>query len=312
MKRVAYITHEDCLLHTCDGHPENAARLATLDKTIYTSGLMKQLVELEPPLATIEHVELVHDHDYVRSIMRIKPDGVRLLDADTYINRHSARAALLAFGSGIKAVDLLLSGEIDRAFCAVRPPGHHAERDRAMGFCLFNNIAGAAQYARSVRGLKRVAIIDFDVHHGNGTQAIFYEDNTVHFTSMHQWPFYPGSGAAHEQGSGPGEGYTINIPLEAGTTGIAALAKLQPRFEQAMAEFRPELIFISAGFDGHAEDPLASAQFHDEDYYNITRMICGVANKHCAGKIVSFLEGGYELDALGRSVCEHVKGLLDD
>ncbi len=312
MKRVAYITHSDCLLHTCDGHPENAGRLAALDKAIYSTGLIKQLVELEPPPATVEQVELVHDHDYVRSILRLKPEGVRLLDADTYINKHSAQAALLAFGAGIKAVDLVLDGEFDRAFCAIRPPGHHAVRDRAMGFCLFNNIAGAARYALQMRKLKRVAIIDFDIHHGNGTQDMFYDDANVHFTSMQQWPFYPGSGGAYERGKGPGEGYTINIPIEAGTTGRAAIAKLQPRFEQAMAEFQPELILISAGFDGHIDDPLASAQFTDQDYFDMTRMICGVANKHCAGKIVSFLEGGYDLDALGRSVCEHVKGLLDE
>ncbi len=312
MKRVAYLTHPDCLLHTCDGHPENSGRLSALDKLIHSSGLINSVIEVEPRPATIAEIELNHDHDYVKSIMRLKPDGLRLLDADTYINRDSARAAMLAYGAGIQAVELVTHGGYDRAFCAIRPPGHHALRDRSMGFCLFNNIAGAARYARSHCRLKRVAIIDFDVHHGNGTQDSFYEDDTVHFTSMHQWPFYPGSGGAHERGRGAGEGFTLNIPLEAGTSGKAALSRLQPAFEKAMGEFKPDLILVSAGFDAHRDDPLASLQFEDEDYYRITRMICQVANKHCAGRIVSFLEGGYDLDALARSGCEHLKGLLDE
>lgn len=312
MKRVAYLTHSDCLLHTCAGHPENSERLASLDRMIYSTGLIKDLTELEPRPATTEEISLNHDHDYLRTILRLKPDGVRLLDADTYINRHSAEAALLAYGAGIQAVELIMRGEFDRAFCAVRPPGHHALRDRAMGFCLFNNIAGAARYARKSCGLKRVAIVDFDAHHGNGTQESFYRDETIHFTSMHQWPFFPGSGGSHERGDGDGEGFTVNIPLEAGTTGKSALVRIQAVFESEMNEFQPELILISAGFDAHRDDPLASLQFEDEDFHQITRMICAVANKHCAGKIVSFLEGGYDLDALGRSVCEHLKGLLDE
>lgn len=299
-------------MHTCDGHPENAGRLAALDRLIYSSGLIKNITELEPRPATVEEIELNHDHDYVKSILRLKPDGLRLLDADTYINRDSARAAMLAYGAGVQAVELVTRGDFDRAFCAVRPPGHHALPDRSMGFCLFNNIAGAARYARAHCGIRRAAIIDFDVHHGNGTQDSFYDDATVHFTSMHQWPFYPGSGGAHERGNGDGEGFTLNIPLEAGTNGRAALARLQPAFEKAMDSFKPELILVSAGFDAHRDDPLASLQFEDEDFYQITNMICAVANKHCAGRIVSFLEGGYDLDALARSVCEHLKGLLDE
>jgi acetoin utilization deacetylase AcuC-like enzyme len=312
MKRVAYVTHADCLLHTCAGHAENADRLTAVDKAIYSTGLIRNLFELEPRPATVAELELNHDRDYVRSILRIKPDGIRLLDADTYMNQHSAKAAVLAYGAGLQAVELVTGGEFDRAFCAVRPPGHHALHDRAMGFCLFNNIAGAARHARRNCGCERVAIIDFDVHHGNGTQWSFYEDPTVHFTSMHQWPFYPGSGKRSETGKGPGEGFTINIPLDAGTTGSAALAKIQPAFEAAMVKFRPELILISAGFDAHRGDPLASLQFEAQDFYQITRMIGAVANTYCAGRIVSFLEGGYDLDALARSACEHVKGLLDD
>ncbi len=312
MKRVAYITHADCLQHTCAGHPENAERLMAVDKAIYSTELIKKLTEIEPRPASVEELELNHDHDYVKSILRLKPEGLRLLDADTYINQHSANAALLAYGAGVQAVDMVISGEFDRAFCAVRPPGHHALHDKAMGFCLFNNIAGAAQYARHKCGLERVAIVDFDVHHGNGTQWSFYEDDTVHFTSLHQWPFYPGSGAAEERGKGAGEGFTLNIPLNAGCDGKTALAKLRQSFETAMQNFGPELILISAGFDAHRDDPLASLQFDDSDYYEITCMICAIANRHCSGKAISFLEGGYDLDALARSACEHVKGLLDE
>lgn len=312
MKKVAYITHKDCLLHTYEGHPENAQRMVALDNAIYSSGLIGNLTEIEPRLATIDELELNHDHDYIRSIMRLKPDGLRLLDADTYINRDSANAAMVAYGAGIEAVERVTKGEFARAFCSVRPPGHHALRDRSMGFCIFNNVAGAAHFARKHSGIARVAVIDFDVHHGNGTQESFYDDPSVHFTSMHQWPFYPGSGGAHERGKGAGEGFNLNIPLDAGTTGKAALAKLKPAFESAMDRFKPELVLVSAGFDAHRDDPLASLQFDDDDFYEITRMICAVANKHCTGKIVSFLEGGYDLDALARSGCEHLKGLLNE
>lgn len=311
MKRVAYITHQDCLLHNCEGHPENAERLKSLDKAIYDTGLIKQLTELEPPEATIEQLELNHDHEYVRALARLKPSGLRLLDADTYINQHSFHAASLAYGAGILAVELLIRGQFDRAFCAVRPPGHHSLHDRSMGFCLFNNIAGAARYALKC-GLDRVAIIDFDVHHGNGTQWSFYEDGRVHFTSMHQWPFYPGSGSSAERGNGEGKNHIVNIPLDAGTLGQVAREKLMAAFVPAMKEFKPEMIFISAGFDAHIDDPLASLQFVDDDYYKLTRDICRVADEHCGGKVVSMLEGGYNLEALARSVCEHVKGLLDD
>lgn len=312
MKQVAYITHQDCLLHTCAGHPESGERLTALDRAICDSGLIKNLTAFEPRIATMEELELNHDHDYVRSIMRLKPEGIRLLDADTYINVHSARSAMLAYGAGLDAVDRVLAGEFERVFCAVRPPGHHALHDRSMGFCLFNNIAGAARYAQKKHSVKRVAIIDFDVHHGNGTQWSFYEDDSVHVTSMHQWPFFPGSGGAQEIGKGTGEGYNLNIPLEAGTNGSAALQIFQPQFERAMDRFQPQLILASAGFDSHRDDPLASLQFDDADFYEITRLICAAANKHCNGKIISFLEGGYDLAALGRSACEHVKGLLDD
>ncbi len=312
MKRVAYIAHPDCLLHDCAGHPENAGRLRAIESALETAGLLGRMQRLQPRPATVDEVCLVHDHDYVKAIANLKPGGVRLLDPDTYINQYSARAAFLAFGAGILAVEKIKHGDIDRAFCSVRPPGHHALRDRSMGFCLFNNIAGAARFAQRFLDYERIAIIDFDVHHGNGTQDTFAGDPTVHFASLHQWPYYPGTGGSHEQGTGKGRGTTMNFPLDAGTDGHTVLTKLNTDWLPAMEKFQPQLILISAGFDAHKDDPLASLRLEDNDYFRITKLIGGVAERHCAGKAVSFLEGGYELDALGRSACQHVKGLFDD
>jgi acetoin utilization deacetylase AcuC-like enzyme len=240
------------------------------------------------------------------------PRGVQLLDADTYVTPFSTQAALLSYGGALLAVNKVMTDEWDRAFCALRPPGHHAEYDHQMGFCIFNNIAGAARYAIETYALERVAIIDFDVHHGNGTQWAFYEESSVHFTSLHQWPFYPGTGAAGETGRGNGSGFNLNLPLFAGTSGKTAIEQIKAKFLPAMEKFRPQLILVSAGFDAHREDPLASLNFEDEDFGEITGLITSVANQFCSGKIVSLLEGGYNLAALARSAEQHVKGLLAD
>lgn len=312
MKRVAYISHPDCLLHDCDGHPENAGRLRAVESALAASGLLDRMIRLEARPATVDEVCLCHERDYVHAIVNLKPAGLRLIDADTYVNQHSAHAAMLAFGSGLLALQKIVRRDIDRAFCAVRPPGHHAERNRAMGFCLFNNIAGAVAYALDKLNVTRVAVFDFDVHHGNGTQSTFYEEERVHVTSLHQWPFYPGSGGAHETGKDKGNGRTLNFPLDAGTDGDTALKLVEPTWREAMAAFRPELVLVSAGFDAHKDDPLAALRFDDLDFHYFTRMICSVANQYCEGKVISFLEGGYDLDALGRSAVHHVKGLLDE
>lgn len=311
MRKVGLITHEDCLKHTYDGHPEHAGRLRAVLERLEESEVSTNLRRIEAREATAQEIERNHDPRYVENILTLEVDGQRLLDADTYVNQYTARAAKLAYGGGLLAVEKVASDELDRAFVAVRPPGHHAEYGAAMGFCIFNNIAGAARHAQSECGVGRVAILDFDVHHGNGTQWSFYQDNSVHFTSWHQYPFYPGTGDASQRGREKGEGFTLNIPLDAGTTGDEAYGLLEPAWHEAMESFQPELILVSAGFDAHEDDPLASLHLRDEDYYRVTRLIAEVANEYSKGKIVSFFEGGYNLDALARSAELHVKGLLE-
>lgn len=311
-RRVGFVTHPDCALHDCEGHPEHAGRTKAIERYFKETGLADLLIPVTPREANISELELNHEPGYIAWVKQLSPTGLQHLDNDTYVNPHSWRAALLAYGGVITAVEELTEGELDRAFCCLRPPGHHAEYDRGMGFCVFNNIAGGAHYARKSCGIDRVAIIDFDVHHGNGTQRSFYADKTVHFTSVHQWPFYPGTGFASDEGVGAGEGFTINIPLCAGTRGVAAIGLLEMEFREAMAAFQPQLIMVSAGFDAHIDDPLASLCFEDEDYYVITKIICEVADKYAAGRVVSVLEGGYNLAALSRSAAQHVKGLLEN
>jgi len=310
-RRVGFVTHPDCSLHNWPSHAENAQRTDALEHHFAETGLTQQLLGAQAREATRDELTLNHDRGYVDKLARLRPEGIHMLDGDTYINEHSWHAALLSYGGTILALEKVMAGEWDRAFCSLRPPGHHAMFDHPMGFCVFNNIAGAAHAARQRFYVARVAIVDFDVHHGNGTQWSFYDDDTVHFTSLHQYPFYPGTGASYETGSGKGEGFTLNFPLSAGTDGKAALVLFEPEFRAAMEAFRPNLVLISAGFDAHKDDPLASLRFADEDYRAITRTICEIADCYCDGKIVSVLEGGYDYDALARSAAEHVKGLLE-
>ncbi len=311
MRKVGLITHEKCLLHTCEGHPEHEGRLKAVFVRLRDSGIEKELQRLEAREATREEIERNHDPQFVENILSLEVDRVRLLDADTYVNQHTSQAAALAYGGGLEAVEEVASGRLDRAFVAVRPPGHHAEYGRAMGFCIFNNIAGAARHAQATCGVKRVAILDFDVHHGNGTQWAFYNDDTVHYTSWHQFPFYPGTGAANQQGKDKGEGYTLNIPLGAGTDGEEAFRMLEPAWTAAMSEFKPQLILVSAGFDAHEDDPLASLRLNDADFVRVTKLITDMAEEYCDGRVVSFLEGGYDLDVLARCSELHLRGLLE-
>lgn len=302
---TAYITHRDCLAHDMGSyHPESPARLRAVEDQLIASGLINYLDHVDAPLAQRAQLERVHARDYIDALFASVPKaGIHHLDPDTAMNPYSLQAALRAAGAVVHAVDLVLSGQINTAFCSVRPPGHHAERARAMGFCFFNNIAVGAAHALEHHGLNRVCIVDFDVHHGNGTEDIFRDDPRVLMVSTFQHPFYPYSGI-----EGRSE-HMVNIPLAAYSTGDRFRAAVSEYWIPAIEAFRPEMFFISAGFDAHRDDDMASLSLVEADYAWVTRRVMEQAEKHAHGRIVSTLEGGYELHALGRSVATHLKVL---
>ena len=303
---VAYITHPECELHDMGPHhPECPARLQSIHDQLVASGLEWIMPHHEAPEVTREQLERVHDKAYIQSIFDAAPSsGMVHLDADTSMNPHSLPAALRAAGAAVLAVDLVMQGTVEDAFCSVRPPGHHAERDRAMGFCIFNNIAVAAAHALAAYGLERVAIVDFDVHHGNGTEHIFQHDARVLFCSTFQHPFYPNSG------SDTRSDHIVNAPLAAGSNGEAFRHSIEQHWPPAIDAFKPQLILCSAGFDAHVEDDMAGLKLTESDYQWVTSQIKTMANKHAEGRIVSTLEGGYALSALGRCVVAHINALL--
>ena len=302
---TAYITHPSFLLHDMGPyHPECPDRLTAIGDRLISAGLDAYLKHYSAPEATNEQLERVHSRDYIALIEAESPSsGLHFLDPDTAMNAHSLAAARHAAGAVVLATDLLLSGECRNAFCAVRPPGHHAERQRAMGFCLFNNIAVGAAHALA-KGLKRVAVVDFDVHHGNGTEAIFNDDPRVLMVSTFQHPLYPYSGLDNTSPN------MVNIPLSAGTGGEGFRKAVTEHWMPALERHRPEMLFISAGFDAHREDPLAGLKLVEADYAWVTREMLGAAARHANNRVVSSLEGGYALSALGRSAAEHVRELL--
>jgi len=299
--------HRDCLFHdTGDGHPERADRLRSVLHRLDLEDF-PDLDRQEAPLATREMLALVHSDDYLDHIDTMAPAaGVIALDPDTKMSPGSKNAALRAAGAVCAAVDIVMAQENANAFCAARPPGHHAEADKAMGFCLFNSVAIGAKYARDKYGIKRVAVIDFDVHHGNGTQSIFEADPDLFYGSTHQAPYYPGTGSASETGVGN----IFNVPLAAGDGWLKFKAAMQDIILPALEKFDPDLLLISAGFDAHEKDPLADINLTAEDYEWISLELIRIADKCCAGRIVSTLEGGYDLDGLSEGVDAHVKALL--
>ncbi len=311
MNTVGFIYHPEYLKHdTGSGHPERPDRLRALVKHLLGTELWKQLHHLQPTAPAVEWLTAVHPESYVKSIEQRCRSGVRILDfGDTRVCRDSYDVALLAVGGVLLGVDQVISGELSSAFCALRPPGHHAETQTAMGFCLFNNVAVGARYAQKKYGLERVAILDWDVHHGNGTQEIFYDDPTVLYLSLHQYPYYPGTGAANETGTGLGEGYTVNCPMPAGSGWKEYEAAFRSTILPALHRFQPQLLMISAGFDAHRDDPLAHIQLTDDSFAEMTKMMMEIASAYCNGKIVSVLEGGYHLEALARSVERHLQEL---
>jgi acetoin utilization deacetylase AcuC-like enzyme len=310
--RTGFVRHPVFRRHdTGRGHPERAARLAAVEDRLASSGLLAELDVLEPDAAPVTWIARVHDEDHVRRVERLCASGVRVLDAgDTIVSESSWEAALTAAGGAVEAVDRVMDGTWANAFVACRPPGHHAERDVAMGFCLFNNVAVAAAHLRAVRGVERVAILDWDVHHGNGTQHVFEADPTVFYASLHQWPWYPGTGAADERGVGQGEGATLNCPMSAGTGDVQWLHAIETSVIPALERFDPGFVLISAGFDAHEQDPLSHTRVTTDGFRRMTKLVRALAASHCGGRVVSLLEGGYDLDALADSVEAHVGELL--
>lgn len=310
MNKTGYIYHPLYLEHDTGQHPENFGRLVAIEKHLQDSYINSQLQRHDPRPASLDEINLNHETGYAESVQRKCEEGDSSLDPDTSISTQSYDAALLSAGAGLKAVDLVLDGTCDNVFCAVRPPGHHAEQDRSMGFCLFNNVAIAADYAIEKKGLDRVFIFDWDVHHGNGTQHSFYSKSNVYYSSVHQYPFYPGTGAAEETGSGDGLGTTLNFPLRAFSRDEDYLARVRDKLIPEMIRFRPDIVILSAGFDAHANDPLAQMEVSTECYGTMTQMIVTAANEICGGRLISMLEGGYDPNALADSVHAHLKNLI--
>jgi len=303
---IAYIHHPDCLLHEMGtGHPERPARINAIEEQMRVSHLMESTQAYEAPLATREQLARVHDTQYIDKVLNFNDkSGFIYLDPDTMQTPETKPAVLRAAGALIHAVDLVLTHQHQVAFCNIRPPGHHALPDCAMGFCFFNNVAMGAAHALEAYGLRRVAIVDFDVHHGNGTEAIFTNDPRVMLCSTFQHPFYPYSGADTVSE------FMINVPLQAYTTGDAFREAVTQHWLPALNRFAPELLFISAGFDAHEDDSISFLRLHEEDYAWVTQEILDIANQYAQGRIISTLEGGYELSALGRSVVAHLEVLM--
>jgi len=300
-------THPACLDHDPGPHhPERPDRLRAVLAALGAPAFA-DLDRREAPAAAPETIALAHDRAYVDAVLAAVPESGHVqLDPDTALSPGSGAAATRAAGALCAAVDAVVAGVGDNAFCAVRPPGHHAERARAMGFCLFNNVVIGALRARAAHGIERVAVVDFDVHHGNGTQAAFAADADAFFASTHQWPYYPGTGGADERGVGN----IVNVPLAAGSGGVEFRRAMSETILPALAAFAPEMVFVSAGFDAHANDPLAGLRLVEDDYAWVTTEILRVAADCCAGRVVSTLEGGYDLDALAASAAAHVAAMM--
>jgi len=306
---LAFISHPDCARHRVAAHhPETAERLAAVEDRLIASGLDSVVQHFDAPLVEREELARVHTEAYIDWIEASAPgrdEMVCLDEGDTVMTLHSLAAARRAAGAAVLGVDLVMEDRAHAGFCCVRPPGHHAERARAMGFCIFNNVAVGAAHALEHHGLDRVAIVDFDVHHGNGTEQIFRNDPRVLFCSTFQHPFYPFTGHEAETAN------LVDAPLPAGTKGGEFRAAIEEHWLPALEDFRPQLLMISAGFDGHADEDMAHFMLLDEDYVWITRRLVEAAQRHAEGRIVSCLEGGYALSALGRSAVAHVKALAD-
>ncbi len=313
MARVGIVSHQDYLKHdTGPGHPERPDRLRAIHERLETAGLARELDAVVPRSAERSWLEAVHAPEHVKNVKALCQNGsAHTGDGETTICPSSFAIASLAVGGTFEAIDAVMEGQLDSAFCAVRPPGHHAERDRAMGFCLFNNAAIAARYIQKTHGLERVLIVDWDVHHGNGTQHLFEPDPSVFYFSIHQYPHYPGTGGAAEIGFDDGEGTTLNVPVGLGSGDSAYLGAFQDRLLPAIRAFQPEFLIISAGFDAHGDDPLSGTSVTEDGFARMTECVLQAAKNHSEGRLVSVLEGGYNLQSLSRSVEAHLRALLE-
>jgi acetoin utilization deacetylase AcuC-like enzyme len=304
---TAYITHLEFLKHEMGAdHPECPARIYAIKDQLIASGLLDYLSHYEAPKASKEQLALVHASEYIEWVFNQAPDsGLIDLDGDTSMNPYTLNAALYAAGAAVMGVDLVMSNQVNNAFCNIRPPGHHAKRAGASGFCIFNNVAVAAVHALEHYGLERIAIADFDVHHGDGTEDIFYDDPRVMLCSTFQHPYYPYCGADSSND------HIINVPLAASSSGEQFRNAVTEQWLPALERFQPQMVFISAGFDAHWEDEMGGLALRENDYFWVTETLKAVAMQHAKGRIVSVLEGGYSLHALGRSVMMHIKSLSE-
>ncbi len=311
MARVALAYDQVYLKHDTGGHPEHEGRVRLCYEYLRSRPYFENLLKVRPRQATDEEILTVHKRSYLDFLLSIPSTRMGNLDADTVFGPGSLEAARFAAGALTEAVDRIAAGDIDSAFCLVRPPGHHALPERAMGFCIFNNVAIGAAYAVRAKDFERAAIIDFDVHHGNGTQDMFWEDGAVLYCSLHQWPFYPGTGSREQTGAAGGAGKTVNVPLPPGSGEEVYIQALEEEILPAVRQHEPDLIFISAGFDAHRSDPIGGMNLDEEAFANMTRTIKQTAVESCDGRLLSALEGGYNIDALAASIGVHVAALLD-
>ena len=302
-----YLKHD-----TGPNHPENAARIINTIEHLRSTGIWQKLDIKKPRAAAEDELSAVHSTIQIEKVAEIAGSGGGYLDPDTYVSPNSYEAALYAAGAPLTAIDLIMDKKADNAFCLVRPPGHHATPEKGMGFCLFNNVAIAAKYIQSRYSLDRIAIIDWDVHHGNGTQDAFYDDPSVMYFSMHRYPFYPGTGAEEETGKDSGAGFTINIPLSYNTEPQEYLKLFKDTLEKRIKPFKPQFILISSGFDAYRLDPISGLSLEASDYNKLTKLTQNIANVCCDGRIVSCLEGGYHLLDLPKCIEEHLDGLMYD
>jgi len=310
MPRTGIVTSNIYLAHRAEGHPESPARLIAVQGHLQRTGLWGELRVITPRAADIEELRMVHTEEYIFRLQRLCHEGVAFLDFDTYVCRESFDVARAAVGGVFVAVDQVMLREVTNAFCLVRPPGHHASASEPMGFCLLNNVALGARYAQQHHELKKILIVDFDVHHGNGTQSIFLEDDSVFYFSIHRSPFYPGTGGEVETGRGRGAGFTRNCPVARSADRGTVVSLFVKALDEIASGFTPDFVFISAGFDAHEGDPIAGMGLTTGDFGEMTAAVVELAGRACDGRIVSVLEGGYDLNSLGPCVEQHLRALM--